>query len=93
MSDPSVYQLGKSWDSMSAEERAIFTTHLMYEPNRHQLRPEQEILPITDWIEAFRNLSDLSAWCNRAEEWIERAAIRKADEHASKNRSIWGRRP
>lgn len=85
--------LEKPWDVMSAEERAIFVTHLMYEPNRHRLRPEVQSLGITDWPAAFQNLHDLSTWCDQAEEWLERASIRKADERAMKNRTVWGRKP
>jgi len=70
--------LGRGWDEYSAEERAIFTSHLMQEPRREKLKPEQvrEKLTLEQYTALMTNLDRLSDWCSRGEDWLERRALR-----------------
>lgn len=85
--------LGKSWSEMSAEERAIFTTHLMYEPMRERLTPEPQKMTDAEFAAEMKSLKAREQWIADAEEWLERQAIQKAADREEKNRTDWTKRP
>jgi hypothetical protein len=92
--------LGKPYDEMSADERAIFVTHLMYEPQRERLTPELQPLTQAEFVGECESLKKREQLIAEARSWLaehegeqEREAIKAEARRAAKGRINFGRIP
>lgn len=78
---------------MTAAERAICTSHLMYEPHREQLKPEPKSMTAEQFASEMQFMNERKQWIANAEEWMERESIRRASLNDERNRRVWGKIP